>query len=82
MFYSQNPHGSSQPSVTPVQEELTPSSGLQGYQTHKQCTDVHTFGQNKNVKKAKQNKIKNQVKRIQLLENLLQKSKILHNTTS
>lgn len=38
---SQNPHGSSQLSLTPVPRDLMPSSGLKGYQMHIQIKHLH-----------------------------------------
>jgi hypothetical protein len=34
-------YGGSQPSVTPVFEDLTHSSNLHEYQEYTQCTDIH-----------------------------------------
>ena len=39
-FSSQYPHGGSQPSVTLVPGDLTPSSGLHRHQEHTQYTDI------------------------------------------
>lgn len=40
-FDGQHPHGSPQPSITPVPGDLTPSSGVLGHQAHKWYTDTH-----------------------------------------
>lgn len=53
-FASQHPRSSSQPSIPPVTGNQTTSSGLLGYQAHKECTDMHA---NKNIHTHKNIKI-------------------------
>ena len=45
-FSSEHPHGGSQPSVSLVPGELTPSSEFQGHQAHTCCVE-HTYMQAK-----------------------------------
>ena len=47
-FHSQHPHNGSQPSVTPVPGNLTPSSDLFGHQKHTLYTDIDA-GKNTNA---------------------------------
>lgn len=49
-FSSQNPHDGSQPSLTQVPTDLTPSYGLSKYQPNIHVVHTHTFRQKKSFK--------------------------------